>query len=57
MTAKERINKLLVKCDKCEVKCTVKEYRNFNCSTAHKGIAVQRIEVISVVINQMRLRQ
>ena len=36
-TAEERINTLLMKCEKCKVKCTVKEYRNFNCSAAHKG--------------------
>ena len=56
-TTEERINKLLVKCDECKVMCSVKRYREFNCSTAHKGIAVQYIEVTSVVINQMRLRQ
>ena len=40
-TAEERINKLLVKCDKCKVECSVKRYKKFDCSTAHdKGTAV-----------------
>ena len=34
-----KISKLLVKCKKCEMECTVKKYRQFDCSTAHdKGI-------------------
>ena len=36
-TAECKINKLLVRCDKCKVECTVKEYGKFDCSTAHKG--------------------
>ena len=34
-TAEEKINKLLLKCEKCKVECTVKKYRKFDCSTAH----------------------
>ena len=34
-TAKEKINKLLVKCDRCKVECSVRRYRKFDCSTAH----------------------
>ena len=33
-----KINQLLVKCKECKVKCTVKKYRKFDCSTAHEGI-------------------
>ena len=40
MTAEGKINKLLVKCDKCKVECTVKRYRKFHCSTGHQGIDV-----------------
>ena len=34
------INRLLVKCEKCGVECTVKGYRKFDCLTSHKGIDV-----------------
>ena len=37
-TAEWKINKLLVKCQKCKIECTVNGYRNFDCSTAHEGI-------------------
>ena len=37
-TAEGKINKLLVKCDKCEVECTVKRYRKLDCLTGHQGI-------------------
>ena len=40
MTAEGKISKLLVKCDKCKVECTVKRYRKFDCSTGHQGIDV-----------------
>ena len=29
-TAEERINKLLVKCDKCKMECSVKRYKKFD---------------------------
>ena len=33
------MSKLLVKCKKCKMECTVKQCRKFDCSTAHdKGI-------------------
>ena len=34
-TAKRKIDKLIVKCEKCKVECTVKRYRKFDCSTGH----------------------
>ena len=44
-TAEWKINKLLMKCDKCEVECTVKGYRKFDCSTGHQGIVCTKFFV------------
>ena len=40
MTADNKINELLVKCEKCTMEYTVKEYKKFNYSTAQEGINV-----------------
>ena len=49
MTAEWKINKLLMKCDKCEVECTVKGYRKFDCSTGHQGIMCTNFFVCMLV--------
>ena len=37
---------MLVKCAKCEVECTLKKYRKYDCSTAHEGIAIIIVIII-----------